>query len=90
MVELMLPFLCKESTIADQETKNDVIVDIKLLMLRSYNKAIYVHEYQNQKCTMFNTPEYRFVEEITNKERIDVNLQESMQKRSVDLESKFY
>jgi len=87
---MILPFLCKESTIADQETKNDVIVDIKLLMLRSYDKAIYVHEYLNKKCRMLNTPEFRFVEEIANKERIDANLQESMQKRSVDLESKFY
>ena len=40
-------------------------------MLKSYDQSISIHEYLNEKCRLEGTPEYRFIEEILDKEKID-------------------
>jgi hypothetical protein len=90
LVELILPFLDKEVSQIEDDVYNDVIVDLKLLMLKSPDMSIHCHDYLNEHCHTRGTPEFMFVEEILDKEKIDSNLDACMKQKEVDLKSKFY
>lgn len=93
VVELILPYLdtSREGIegMIDEDVYNEVIVDLKLLSLKSYDSSLHIHDFLNAHCTLKRTVDYKFVEEILLKDKIDTNLEECMKAREVDLKSKF-
>ena len=87
---MIIPYLEKDTTTLSKPVYNEVIVNLKLLMLKSYDQSISVHEYLNEKCRIEGTPEYRFIEEILDKDKLEANFEASMVYKGVEVQSKFY
>jgi hypothetical protein len=90
LVELILPFLDKETTKVPAEIYDEVIVDLKLLSLKSYDQSIYIHDYLNERCILRGTADYKFVEQILDLTQLDQNFQALIEERKIDLPNKFY
>jgi len=69
---------------------DEVIMDLKLLSLKSYDQSLHFHDFLNKHCRLNPTADFKFIEEILVKDKIDENLDKCMKERDVDLKSKFF